>query len=141
MQTTELTRTLDGTRFHGQVPYTLSEEHPDLGEIFDARDLEIFEAKIVQQIFSRRLIGPQLFRFCRSFCALSMRAVADLLQVTRRTVQRWETDPDRPVPPWAMFLVATMADERSKGLAAMRTRLQQLGDTDGRPAEIDIDAA
>ena len=72
-----------------------------------------------QRIFAEKLRGPQSFRLCRSFGEMSMQAVADLLQVDRRTVQRWESE-ESPVPPWAMLLVAKMADERSKGRAGSR---------------------
>ena len=71
---------------------------------------------------------------------MSMQAVADLLQVDRRTVQRWESE-ESPVPPWAMLLVAKMADERSKGRAVMRKWLQELADEEERPTEIDLDVA
>lgn len=140
MQTIELKRKLDGRTFRGQVPCSVSKKRPALGPLIDSHDLGVFEGKVVQSIFAQRLIGPQLFRFCRSFCAMSMQAVADLLQVDRRTVQRWESE-ESPVPPWAMLLVAKMADERSKGRAVMRTWLRELADEDGRPTEIDLDVA
>jgi len=103
-------------------------------------DEGVFEGKMVQSIFARRLLGPESFRFCRKFCEMSMQAVADLLQVDRRTVQRWESE-ESPVPPWAMLLVSKMADERSKGRAVMRTWLTELADEEARPTEIDLDVA
>ena len=66
--------------------------------------------------------------------------MAELLQVDRRTVQRWESE-ESPVPPWAMLLASKMADERSKGRAVMRTWLTELADEDGRPTDIDVDVA
>ena len=140
MRTTELKRKLDGRTFRGQVPCSVSKKRPDLGPLIEWDDLGVFEGKIVQSIFAQKLIGPQSFRFCRSFCEMSMQAVADLLQVDRRTVQRWESE-ESPVPPWAMLLVAKMADERSKGRAVMRTWLTELADEEGRPTEIDVDVA
>lgn len=140
MRTTELERKLDGRTFRGRVPCSVSKKRPDLGPLIDFHDLGVFEGKVVQSIFAQKLLGPQSFRFCRSFCEMSMRAVADLLQVDRRTVQRWESE-ESPVPPWAMLLVAKMADERSKGRAVMRGWLTELADEEGRPTEIDLDVA
>jgi DNA-binding transcriptional regulator YiaG len=118
----------------------VSRKRPELGPLIDYHDLGVFEGKVVQSIFGQKLLGPQSFRFCRSFCEMSMQAVADLLQVDRRTVQRWESE-ESPVPPWAMLLVSKMADERSKGRAVMRTWLTELADEEGRPTEIDLDVA
>ncbi|MFA9472580.1 MAG: hypothetical protein ACERNK_18595 [Deltaproteobacteria bacterium] len=140
MRTTELERKLDGRRFRGRVPCSVSKKRPELGPLIHFDDLGVFEAKIVQSIFARRLLGPESFRFCRKFCEMSMQAVADLLQVDRRTVQRWESE-ESPVPPWAMLLVSKMADERSKGRAVMRGWLRELGDENGRPTDIDVDVA
>jgi len=129
MQTTELERKLDGRTLRGQVPCAVSKSRPELGPLID-----------VQSIFAQRLLGPESFRFCRKFCAMSMQAVADLLQVDRRTVQRWESE-ESPVPPWAMLLVGKMAEERSKGRAVMRSWLVELADEEERPTEIDVDVA
>jgi DNA-binding transcriptional regulator YiaG len=118
----------------------MSKSRPELGPLIHIDDLGVFEAKMVQSIFAQRLLGPQSFRFCRKFCEMSMQAVADLLQVDRRTVQRWESK-ETPVPPWAMLLVSKMADERSKGRAVMRSWLRELGDEEGRPTDIDVDVA
>jgi len=140
MRTTELKRKLDGRTFRGRVPCSVSKSRPELGPLVDSDDLEVFEAKVVQSIFVQKLLGPESFRFCRSFCEMSMQAVAELLQVDRRTVQRWESQ-ESPVPPWAMLLVCKMADERSKGRAVMLTWLMQLADEKGRPTDIDVDVA
>ena len=140
MQTTELEWKLDGRRFRGRVPCSVSKKRPELGPLIDFHDLGVFEGKVVQSIFAQRLLGPKSFRLCRKFCGMSMQAVADLLQVDRRTVQRWESE-ESPVPPWAMLLVSKMADERSKGRAVMRTWLVELADEGGRPTEIDVDVA
>jgi len=140
MRTIELERKLDERTFRGRVPCSVSRKRPELGPLIDYHDLGVFEGKVVQSIFGQKLLGPQSFRFCRSFCEMSMQAVADLLQVDRRTVQRWESE-ESPVPPWAMLLVSKMADERSKGRAVMRTWLTELADEDGRPTEIDLDVA
>ena len=140
MRTMELKRKLDGRTFRGQVPCSVSKKRPELGPLIDYHDLGVFEGKVVQRIFAQRLLGPESFRFCRKFSEMSMQAVADLLQVDRRTVQRWESE-ESPVPPWAMLLVAKMADERSKGRAGMRTWLIELADEEGRPTDIDLDVA
>ena len=107
MKTTELKIKLDGRTFRGRVPCSVSKKRPELGPLIDSKDLEVFEGKVAQRIFAQKLRGPQSFRLCRSYCAMSMQAVADLLQVDRRTVQRWESG-ESPVPPWAMLLVAKM---------------------------------
>jgi DNA-binding transcriptional regulator YiaG len=140
MKTTELKIKLDGRTFRGRVPCSVSKKRPELGPLIDSKDLEVFEAKVAQNIFAQKLLGPESFRLCRSYCEMSMQAVAELLQVDRRTVQRWESE-ESPVPPWAMLLVSKMADERSKGRAMMRTWLMQLGDESGRPTDIDVDVA
>ena len=140
MRTIELKRKLDGRTFRGRVPCSESKKRPELGPLIDYHDLGVFEGKVVQSIFAKKLRGPESFGFCRKFCAMSMQAVADLLQVDRRTVQRWESE-ESPVPPWAMLLVAKMADERSKGRAVMRKWLTELADEEGRPTEIDLDVA
>ena len=140
MKTTELKIKLDGRTFRGRVPCSFRKKRSELGPLIDSNDLEVFEGKVAQSIFAERLRGPQSFRLCRSYCGMSMQAVADLLQVDRRTVQRWEGE-ESPVPPWAMLLVSKMADERSKGRAVMRTWLIELADEEGRPTEIDVDAA
>ncbi|MDH3728213.1 MAG: hypothetical protein OER77_11835 [Myxococcales bacterium] len=138
MPTTELKMKLDGRTLRGRVPCSVSKIRPELGPLIDSDDLEVFEAKVAQSIFAQRLLGPESLRFCRSFCEMSMQAVAELLQVDRRTVQRWESE-ESPVPPWAMLLVSKMADERSKGRAVMRTWLAELADERGRPTDIDVD--
>ena len=140
MRTIELERSLDGRTFRGRVPCSVSKKRPELGPLIDYHDLGLFEGKVVQSIFAKKLRGPESFGFCRKFCAMSMQAVADLLQVDRRTVQRWESE-ESPVPPWAMLLVSKMADERSKGRAVMRNWLIELADEEGRPTEIDLDVA
>ena len=140
MPTTELKRKLDGRTFRGRVPCSMSKARPELGPLIGSEDLEVFEAKVVRCIFGQKLLGPESFRFCRSFCEMSMQTVAELLQVDRRTVQRWESE-ETPVPPWAMLLVSKMADERAKGRAVMRTWLTELADEKGRPTDIDVDAA
>ena len=140
MKTTELKIKLDGRTFRGQVPCSVSKKRPELGPLIDSKDLEVFEGKVAQSIFAQRLRGPQSFRLCRSYCGMSMQAVADLLQVDRRTVQRWESE-ESPVPPWAMLLGSKIADERSKGRAVMRSWLRELADEEGRPTEIDVDVA
>ena len=140
MRMIELKRKLDGRTFRGRVPCSVSKKRPELGPLIHIDDLGVFKGKVVQSIFSQKLLGPQSFRFCRSSCEMSMQAVADLLQVDRRTVQRWESE-ESPVPPWAMLLVAKMADERSKGRAVMRKWLTELADEEGRPTEIDLDVA
>lgn len=140
MKTTELKIKLDGRTFRGQVPCSVSNKRPELGPLIDSKDLEVFEGKVAQSIFAQRLRGPQSFRLCRSYCGMSMQAVADLLQVDRRTVQRWESE-ESPVPPWAMLLGSKIADERSKGRAVMRSWLRELADEEGRPTEIDVDVA
>jgi DNA-binding transcriptional regulator YiaG len=138
MQTTELKVKLDGRTFRGRVPCSMSDKRPELGPLIDSRDLEMFEAKVAQKIFAQKLLGPASFRLCRSYCGMSMQAVGELLQVDRRTVQRWESE-ESPVPPWAMLLVSKMADERSSGRTVMRTWLTELGDESGRPTDIDVD--
>jgi DNA-binding transcriptional regulator YiaG len=140
MRTIELDRKLDGRTFRGQVPCSVSKSRPELGPLIDYDDLGVFEAKVVQSIFAQRLLGPESFRFCRKFCAMSMQAVADLLQVDRRTVQRWESE-ESPVPPWAMLLVGKMAEERSRGRSVMQSWLVELADEEKRPTEIDVDVA
>ncbi len=140
MKTTEHKIKLDGRTFRGRVPCSVSRKRPELGPLIHIDDLGVFEGKVAQRIFAEKLRGPQSFRLCRSVCAMSMQAVADLLQVDRRTVQRWESA-ESPVPPWAMLLMAKMADERSKGRAVMRTWLTELADEEGRPTEIDLDVA
>ena len=140
MRTTEFKIKLDGRTFRGQVPCSVSKKRPELGPLIDIDDLEVFEGKVAQRIFAQKLLGPQSFRLCRSFCGMSMQAIGELLQVDRRTVQRWEGK-ESPVPPWAMLLVAKMADERSKGRAVMRKWLTELGDEGGRPTDIDVDVA
>jgi DNA-binding transcriptional regulator YiaG len=139
-RTTEFKIKLDGRTFRGRVPCSVSKKRPELGPLIDFEDLEVFEGKVAQRIFAEKLRGPQSFRLCRSFCEMSMQAVGELLQVDRRTVQRWESG-ESPVPPWAMLLVSKMADERSKGRVVMRTWLTQLADEEGRPTEIDVDVA
>lgn len=140
MQTTELKMKLDGRTFRGRVPSSVSKSRPELGPLIGSDDLQVFEAKVAQSIFAQKLLGSESFRFCRSFCEMSMQAVGELLQVDRRTVQRWESE-ESPVPPWAMLLVSKMADERSKGRAVMRMWLTQLADERGRPTDIDVDVA
>ena len=140
MRTIELERKLDGRTFRGQVPCSVSKSRPELGPLIDYDDLGVFEAKVVQSIFAQRLLGPESLRFCRKFCVMSMQAVADLLQVDRRTVQRWESE-ESPVPPWAMLLVGKMAEERSKGRSVMQSWLVELADEEKRPTEIDVDVA
>lgn len=138
-------RTLDGVSFRGRVPRLAREEFPELGDLFDKfgeltdlRDLERFEAKTARRIRALALRGPETFNFCRRFSELGVQELADLLEVDRRTISRWEHgDVDIPKP--VMALVALLADEHSRGKSHL---MRQLSRPRGkRPKEIDVDAA
>lgn len=137
--------TLDGVTFRGRVPVLSLQERPGLadiiekhGALIDARDLERFEGKAARRVRGLGLGGPQTFKFCRAFCELGVQELADLLEVDRRTISRWEHgDVDIPKP--VMAIVALLADEHSRGKSRL---LDQLSRPKKKlPKEIDIDAA
>jgi DNA-binding transcriptional regulator YiaG len=141
----DVSTTLDGVTFRGSVPLMTQEEHPELGDLIekfggliDGRDLERFEGKTVRRIRALALRGPETFSFCRRFAALGVQELADLLEVDRRTVSRWEHG-DVGIPKPIMALVALVADERSRGKSRL---VDQISLTNGRPPkEINVDAA
>ena len=137
-QTTELSMKLDGRTFRGPVPISTTGHPSALGPVIDPKDRRAFEGNVARSIFAHKLLGPESFGFCRSFCAMSVETVADLLQVARRTVERWESR-ESQVPAWAMLLVSKMADESSRGRTTTHTGLRQLADDGGRPLEIELD--
>jgi len=141
----DVSTTLDGVRFQGSVPLMTRKEHPELGDLIerfggliDGRDLERFEAKVVRRVRTHALRGPETFTFCRKFSGLGVQALADLLDVDRRTVSRWEHG-DVEIPKSVMALVALLADEHSKGKSRLMDQLS--GPTKKRPKVIDVDAA
>jgi DNA-binding transcriptional regulator YiaG len=141
----DVSTTLDGVTFRGRVPLMTQEEHPALGDLIekfggliDGRDLERFEGKTIRRIRTLALRGPETFTFCRKFAGLGVQELADLLEVDRRTVSRWERgDVDIPKP--VMAIVALLADEHSKGKSSLMDQLSR--PTKKRPKEIDVDAA
>jgi DNA-binding transcriptional regulator YiaG len=144
-KTHELELTLDDVTFRGRVPVMTRKQHPELedliekfGALMDLRDLERFDAKTARQIRALALRGPETFTFCRKFAGLGVQQLADLLEVDRRTVSRWERG-DVDIPKSVMALVALLADEHSKGKSRLMNQLS--GPTKKRPKEIDVDAS
>jgi DNA-binding transcriptional regulator YiaG len=144
-KTDEVKLTLDGVTFRGRVPVLTHEDLPELadvidkfGELIDGRDLERFEGKMVRRIQALGLRGPQSLKFCRSFCELGVQELADLLDVDRRTVSRWQHG-DVEIPKPIMALVALLADEHSRGKSNL---MHQLSRPEAKhPREINVDAA
>lgn len=134
----ELTLTLDGVTFRGRIPFTTNRELPELGRLLDGRDVERFEGKTVRRIRALGLRGPQSFNFCRAFCELGVQQLADLLDVDRRTVSRWQHG-DVEVSKPVMALLALLAEERSRGKSKLMDQLSR--DEIKWPIEIDVDAA
>ncbi|MBW2377715.1 MAG: hypothetical protein JRF55_17330 [Deltaproteobacteria bacterium] len=144
-KTHEVTVTLDGVTFRGRVPLLTRKDLPELtdiidehGDLIDGRDLERFDAKTARRIRALALRGPETFNFCRRFAALGVQELADLLEVDRRTVSRWEHG-DVEIPKPVMAVVAFLADEHSRGKSRL---IDQLSLANGRPPkEINVDAA
>jgi DNA-binding transcriptional regulator YiaG len=144
-KTDEVKLTLDGVTFRGRVPVLTHEDLPELadvidkfGELIDGRDLERFEGKMVRRIQALGLRGPQSLKFCRSFCELGVQELADLLDVDRRTVSRWQHG-DVEIPKPIMALVALLADEHSRGESNLMNQLSR--PEVKHPREINVDAA
>jgi DNA-binding transcriptional regulator YiaG len=144
-RTDEVKRTLDGVTFRGRVPVLTEDDRPDLADIIrkfgaltDSRDLERFDTKTARQIRALALSGPETFNFCRRFSELGVQKLADLLDVDRRTISRWEHgDVDIPKP--VMAIVALLADEHSRGKSNLKAQLSH--PEAKRPREINVDAA
>lgn len=141
----EVSVTLDGVTFRGRVPLMAQEGHPELEDLIekfdgllDGRDLQRFEGKTTRRVRALALRGPQTFKFCRAFSELGVQDLADLLDVDRRTVSRWEHG-DVEIPKPIMALVALLADEHSRGKSHLMSQLS--GPLGKRPKEIDVDAA
>jgi len=141
----EVSATLDGVTFRGRVPLMAQEGHPELedliekfGGLIDGRDLERFEGKTARRVRALALRGPQTFKFCRAFSELGVQDLADLLDVDRRTISRWEHG-DVEIPKPIMALVALLADEHSRGKSHLMSQLSR--PLAKRPKEIDVDAA
>jgi transcriptional regulator with XRE-family HTH domain len=146
MSTTHaVTVTLDGVTFRGRVPLLTRKDLPELedliekhGELIDGRDLERFEGKAVRRVRALGLRGPETFRFCRAFAELGVQALADLLDVDRRTISRWEHgEVDIPKP--VMAIVALLADEHSRGTSRLMDQLSR--PPKKRPKDVNVDAA
>jgi DNA-binding transcriptional regulator YiaG len=141
----DVSTSLDGVTFRGSVPLMIQEEHPELadliekfGGLIDGRDLERFEGKAVRRVRALGLRGPETFRFCRAFAELGVQALADLLDVDRRTISRWEHgEVDIPKP--VMAIVALLADEHSRGKSRLMDQLSR--PPKKRPKDVNVDAA
>jgi DNA-binding transcriptional regulator YiaG len=144
-KTHEVTVTLDGVTFRGRVPLLTRKDLPELediidehGNLIDGRDLEHFEGKTARRIRALGLRGPQTFKFCRAFCELGVQELADLLEVDRRTVSRWQHG-DVEIPKPVMALLTLLADEHSRGQS---TLMNQLSRPEAKhPRNINVDAA
>jgi DNA-binding transcriptional regulator YiaG len=134
----EVELTLDGVTFRGRVPTMTHKELPELGGLIDLRDLERFDGKTARRIRAFGLRGPQTFKFCRTFCEVGVQELADLLDVDRRTVSRWQHG-DVEIPKPVMVLLALLADEHSRGKSNLMTQLS--GPEANHPREINVDAA
>ena len=144
-KTHEVTVTLDGVTFRGRVPVMSGKEHPELddliekfGALMDLRALERFEGKTARRVRALGLRGPQTFKFCRSFCELGTQQLADLLDVDRRTISRWQHG-DAEIPKPVMALLTLLADEHSRGKSTLMTQLSR--PQAKHPREINVDAA
>lgn len=144
-KTDEVKLTLDGVTFRGRVPLLTHEELPELGdlidefgELTDLRDLERFEAKTARRIRALALCGPETFNFCRRFSELGVQELADLLDVDRRTISRWEHG-DVEIPKPVMAIIALLADEHSRGKSHLKAQLSRRPHK--RPKNINVDAA
>jgi transcriptional regulator with XRE-family HTH domain len=140
----EVKLTLDGVTFRGRVPLLTHEELPELGdlidkfgELTDLRDLERFEGKTARRIRALALRGPETFNFCRRFSELGVQELADLLDVDRRTISRWEHG-DVEIPKPVMAIIALLADEHSRGKSHLKTQLSR--PQYKRPKNINVDA-
>lgn len=144
-RTHEVSVTLDGVTFRGRVPLLSREDLPELedviekhGDLIDGRDLERFEGKTARHVRALGLRGPQAFKFCRAFSELGVQDLANLLDVDRRTVSRWEHG-DAQIPKHIMAVVALLADEHSRGQSRLLDQLSQTSKK--RPKVIDVDPA
>ena len=144
-RTDEVKRSLDGITYRGRVPVLTADDRPDLADVIgkfgtltDGRDLERFDEKIVRRIRALGLRGPETFNFCRRSAELGVQDLADLLDVDRRTISRWEHG-DVEIPKPVMAVVALLADERSMGNSRLFDQLSQTKPK--RLKEIDVDAA
>lgn len=144
-KTHEVTVTLDGVTFRGRVPLLTRKDLPELediidehGNLIDGRDLEHFEGKTARRIRALGLRGPQTFKFCRAFCELGVQELADLLEIDRRTVSRWQHG-DVEIPKPVMALLTLLADEHSRGQSNL---MNQLSRPEAKhPRNINVDAA
>jgi transcriptional regulator with XRE-family HTH domain len=144
-KTHEVTMTLDRVTFRGRVPLLTRKDLPELediidkhGDLIDGRDLERFEGKTARRVRALGLRGPETFNFCRKFSELGVQELADLLDVDRRTISRWEHG-DIEIPKPIMAIVALLADERSRGKSQVQKQLS--APKKKPPKEIDVDAA
>lgn len=145
IKTDEVKRSLDGITYRGRVPVLTADDRPDLADVIekfgtltDGRDLERFDMKIVRQIRALALRGPETFNFCRRSAELGVQELADLLDVDRRTISRWEHG-DVEIPKPIMAVVALLADEHSRGKSRLFDQLSHTSKK--RPKVIDVDAA
>ena len=141
----EVSVILDGVTFRGRVPVLTHDDRPELADIIekfggliDGRDLERFEGKAARRIRALGLHGPQTFKFCRAFSELGVQELADLLDVDRRTISRWEHG-DVEIPKPVTAVVALLADEHSRGKSNLKTQLSR--PPYKRPKNINVDAA
>jgi len=144
-KTHEVKLTLDGITFRGCIPLLTRKDLPQLadiidehGDLIDGRELERFEGKTARRVRALGLHGPQTFKFCRAFSELGVQELADLLDVDRRTISRWEHG-DVEIPKPVMALVALLAEEHSRGESNLKTQLSR--PPYKRPKNINVDAA
>lgn len=125
LQATELEHEVEvaGCRFKATMPATRCAE---CGEtVVSGADLEAFELAVAADLAQRGPTSGDAFRFMRKALGLKAVEVAELLDVTKETVSRWENDKFQPERR-ALALLGSMVLDRHEGRSTTMDRLREL---------------
>lgn len=92
---------------------------------YDGRYLETFEVLVAGRLAAAGVASGEAFRFMRKAIGLPAKDLADLLEVQRETVSRWENE-KQPVERRALALLGNLVDDRIEGSQRTLERLRAL---------------
>lgn len=138
--TTTLEYEFDGWLYRAEVP-TEAPKREGANRVVKSHVWEDFERRVTRQIVRSGARGPKTFRFLRGFCGHSIVRLAELLDVDRTTVHRWEAG-DVPVPRVALAMLMAMAARKARTTVEPTALLSRLARPEAdEPRVVDLDAA
>lgn len=130
-----LTLTYGGLTFFGELPARMVEGHDK--PVFSLIDVGLLENAAAEWIIDHGVTAPETIRALRAAAGLTATELADLFDIDKSQVSRWENGVHDPgVGIW--MTVATLAMEKMKRKAPMRARLEAVKAYKANPATGEI---